>query len=121
MKSDVWRTIEKRLLECGELEIKIGFGDGFRGRPQSGQFRRLYVDVGIVVDAVLPGVVAGVDETIVTALLEEPLDGVRVLQVRGADEFIAWTPSSSQSAFHSAAISRRIRIRDAAFWRNARR
>ena len=37
----------------------------------------------------MTGVVAGVDETIVAALLEEPLDGVRVFEVGGADEFVA--------------------------------
>src|SRR5712692_5687734 len=63
--------VEKRLLECGELEIEIGFGDGFRRTATIGAvFAGLYVDVGVVVDAVLAGVVAGVDETIVAELLE---------------------------------------------------
>jgi hypothetical protein len=65
--------IEKRFLECRELEVEIGFGDGFRGTATIGAvLARLYVDVSIVVDAVLPGVVAGVDEAIVAALLEKP-------------------------------------------------
>ncbi len=82
--------IEERLLECGELEIEIGFRDGFRGTSAIGTvLAGLNVNVGIVVNAVLAGVVAGVDETIVAALLEKPLDGVRVFQVRGADKFIA--------------------------------
>src|SRR5216683_1562802 len=82
--------IEKRLLECGELEVEIGFGNGFRGTAAIGAvLAGLYVDVGVVVDAVLAGVVSGVDETIVSALLEKPLHGVRVLQVGSTNKFVA--------------------------------
>src|SRR6266478_6217078 len=82
--------IEKRLLKGRELEIEIGFGDGFRRTATIGAvLAGLHVDVGIVVDAVLPRVVTGIDETIVAALLEEPLHGVSVFQIRGADKFVA--------------------------------
>ena len=82
--------IEKWLLERGELEIEIGFRDGFRWTATIGTvFAGLYVDVGIVVDAVLPGVVTRVDETVVTALFEKPLHGVSVFQVGGADKLVA--------------------------------
>src|SRR5258705_5645437 len=82
--------IEKRLLECRELEIEIGLGNGFRGTAAiRAVLARFHVDVGIVVNAVLAGVVAGVDETIVAALLEKPLNGVRVFQIGSADKFVA--------------------------------
>ncbi len=82
--------IEERLLECGELEVEIGFGDGFRGTATVGAvLAGLYVDVGVVVDAVLPGVMTGIDETVVAALFEKPLDSVGVFEIGGADKFVA--------------------------------
>src|SRR5205814_6924723 len=57
--------IEKRLLKRREFEEIVGFGDGFRGPPAIGTIlARLYVDISIVINAVLPGVMAGVDETV---------------------------------------------------------
>ncbi len=113
--------IEKRLLKRRELEIKIRFGDGFRGTAAVGTvFSGLHVDVGVVVDAVLPGVVAGVDEPIVAALLEKPLHGVRVLQVRSADKFVAldaqFVPQGAPLGGH---FRDKFRFWDARFLRRA--
>src|SRR2546429_524953 len=77
--------IEKRFLKGREFEKVICFGDRFCGPAAIGTvFAGLYVHVGIVVDAVLPGVVTGIDETVFAAQLEKPLHGVRVFQVGGA-------------------------------------
>jgi len=91
-------------LERGKLEMKLASVTVSVGRPQSGSSRRAYVHVSVVVDAVLAGVVAGVDETIVAALFEKPLDGVRVFEVRRTDKFVAWTPKFVPQGRHSAAI-----------------
>src|SRR5205814_8565839 len=81
--------IEKRLLKRREFEEIVGFGDGFRGPPAIGTIlARLYVDISIVIDAVLPSIVAGIDKAVFAAQLEKPLHGVRVLQIRGANEFV---------------------------------
>src|SRR5712692_10049784 len=55
--------IEERLLECGELEVEIGFSDGFRGTATVG--------------------------AVVAALFEKPLDSVGVFEIGGADKFVA--------------------------------
>src|SRR5579863_5955060 len=83
--------VEKLLLELGKLEKIIFFGDGFRrasaiGAIVAGPSVR---DVGIVVDAVLAGIAALLNETVFAAALEEPLHGAVVLLIRGADELIA--------------------------------
>jgi len=97
--------IEKRFLERGELEVEIGFGDGFRGTATIGaRLAGLHIDISVVVDAVLPGVVAGVHEAVVTELFEKPLHGVRVFQIGGADKFVALDAQFVQRERHSAAI-----------------
>src|ERR1700737_4300891 len=81
--------IEKGLLERGELEEVVRFGDRFRGPAAIGTILAgLYVDVGIVVDAVLSGVVARIDVAILAAQPEKPLDGSRVTNFRGANELV---------------------------------
>src|SRR5207253_6132203 len=78
--------IEKRLLKRREFEEIVGFGDGFGGPPAIGTIlARLYVDIRIGIDAVHPGVIAGVDEDGFAAQLKKPLYGVRVLQIRSAN------------------------------------
>jgi len=57
-----------------------------------------------VVDAVLPGVVTGVNETVFAAQFEKPLHGVGVFQVCGPDKFVALNTEFVHRARHSAAI-----------------
>src|SRR2546427_12398252 len=66
--------VEKWLVERGELEIEIGFRDGFRWTATIGTvFAGLYGDAGIVVDAEFAGVVTWVDDTVHTYMLDKTL------------------------------------------------
>src|SRR5438552_15003487 len=72
--------IEKRLLKRREFEEIVGFGDGVGGPRAIGRILgRLYVDVSIVIDTVLPCVMPGVDEALFAAQPEQPLAGMREL------------------------------------------
>src|SRR6266849_6448822 len=82
--------IEKRFLKGRKFEEIVWLGDSFRGTAAIGTLLPwLHVDICVVVDAVLPGVVTGVNETVFAAQFEKPLHGVSVFQVGGADKFIA--------------------------------
>ena len=82
--------IEKRFLKGRKFKEIVWLGDSFRGPAAIGTvFAGLHVHIGIVVDAVLPGVVTGVNETVFAAQFEKPLDGMGVLQVGGADKLVA--------------------------------
>src|SRR5260370_881068 len=83
-------------------------------------FAGLHVDVSIVVNAVLPGVVTGVDETVLAAQLEKPLHRVCVLQVGGADKFVAldaeFVPEGAPLGGH---LRDKFGFRDAGFFGGA--
>ena len=85
--------IKKRFLKGRKFKEIVWLGDSFRGSAAIGTvFTGLHVHVSIVVDAVLSGVVAGVDETVFAAQFEKPLHGVGVFQVGGADKLVALHP-----------------------------
>ena len=113
--------MEQRLLKRGKLEEIICLGDSFRGASTVGTiFPSLYVHVSVVVDAVLPGIVAGVDESVFTAQFEEPLDGMRVLQIRSANEFVAGNAEFVPEGFPLGSHFRdEFGFRDARFFRGA--
>ncbi len=82
--------IEKRFLKGRKFEEIVWLGNSFRGPAAIGTVLPwLHVHVSIVVNAVLPGVVTGVNETVFAAQFEKPLHGVGVFQVGGADKFVA--------------------------------
>src|SRR3984957_7159243 len=57
--------IQKRLLKSGKLEEIVFFGDRLSGPAAiRAILPRFYVYVGVVVDAVLTGVVAGVNKSV---------------------------------------------------------
>ena len=82
--------IEERLLKPRKLKEIVFFRDRFRGPAAVGTVvaRLRIVHEGIVVNAVLAGVVTLVDVTVFAAESKEPLHGSNVRQVRGTDEFI---------------------------------
>src|SRR5258706_15771183 len=82
--------VEKRFLKGRQFEEIVWLGDSFCQPATIGTvFAGLHVHVSIVVNAVLPGVVPGVNETVFAAQFEKPLHGVGVFQVGGANKFIA--------------------------------
>src|SRR6266446_7826008 len=82
--------VEKRFLKGRQFEEIVWLGDSFCRPATIGTvFAGLHVHVSIVVNAVLPGVVPGVNETVFAAQFEKPLHGVGVFQVGGANKFIA--------------------------------
>src|SRR5260370_27638586 len=112
---------EQQFLKRREFEEKVCCGDGF-GRTAAiwTVFAGLHVDVGIVVNAVLPGVVTGVDETVLAAQLEKPLRRVGVLQVGGADKLVAldaeFVPEGAPLGGH---LRDKFGFRDAGFFGGA--
>ena len=81
---------DELILECRELEIVIFFVDGFGGasaiRARSAGADG--VDVEFVGDAVLAGVSAFVDESVIANLAPERLHSLLVARGRGADEIV---------------------------------
>ena len=98
--------IEKSLLEFREFEKVILLGDGF-GRAAAVRTRiagtRVH-DIGVVVHAILAGIVSLLDETIFPAALEQPLDRPVVSLIRRPNELIA---RDSQIVPESASTVRR--------------
>ncbi len=92
------------------------------GRPQVGTIVAGLgvVDEGVVIDAVLTGVVAFIDVTVFLAEFEEPLHGADVAQVGGADEFIGrnaeFVPESAPGVGH---FGDEFGFRDAGFFGGA--
>jgi hypothetical protein len=82
--------IEQRLLERGKFEEVVLFRNGFRGPAAIGTVvaRLGVVYEGVVVNAVLAGVVALVDVAVFLAQLEKPLHGADMFQVGGANELV---------------------------------
>src|ERR1700730_11656457 len=82
--------IEKGFLECRQLEEIVRFGDGFRRPAAIGAiFTGLHVNVRVVENTILPGVVSRIDVAILAAQAEKPLNGAGVANLCGADEFVA--------------------------------
>ena len=63
---------EKLLLEFGEFEKIVFFGDGFGGTATIGTSipGACVHDIGVVVHAVLPSIVTLLDESVITTTLE---------------------------------------------------
>src|SRR5581483_3712859 len=84
----VFVELQQPVLEFGELEIEILFGDRLRGpsaiRARIAGFR--FADVEFVEDAILSGVGAFVDITVLETPVEQVLDHAGVLGVGGALE-----------------------------------
>src|ERR1700687_1527252 len=83
--------IEKRFLKRRELEKIILFGTGLGGTAAvwAGIAGSSVNNISIVENAVLSGVMPSIDKTVLAAKSKKPLHGVGMLQIGGADEFIA--------------------------------
>src|SRR5579864_9431719 len=83
--------IKQLLLKSGKLEKIIFFGDGLRRASAigAGIARAGIHDVGIVVHAILPGVMSFLNVAIFSAAFEEPLHRPVMSLIGGADEFLS--------------------------------
>ncbi len=83
--------IEQLLLKLGKFEKIIFFGDRFRRASAigTGITGAGVHNIGIVVYAILPGVMPFLDVSVFAAALEEPLHGAVMLFIRRANKFIA--------------------------------
>src|SRR6185369_12233277 len=113
--------IEQRLLECGKLEEIVFFRDRFRRAAAIGTvFAGLHVHIGVVVDAILPDVVAFVDVVVLAAAAEEPLHGADVREIGGADEFVRGNAEFFPERFPGFShAGDKFGFRDAGFLRGA--
>ena len=86
----VFVELEQPLLERRKLEVEILLGDGFGGASaiRAGIARLGFVDVQLIEDAILAGVVALVDVAAFDAAVEQILDNFGVLGIGGALETV---------------------------------